>query len=327
MKILSRILDRLNILCVRFGDGDEPGFSLATYTFSKGKTVRTEVRPFADPAKEKSALEKNPLVAVVSGKGVITKDVSAGGIVETITSDPKTFLWTVSGDKISFARRARTKAVSELLGKAGIHPLYIECLPSDGEERLAEVAERFASEHLGWRQLLKPSAGGSRLASFVAGRLMLPVLGVLLAILVVNFLLLPRVNDSFQEANAQLTALRKTFSEDATTDARRQAVIEEFSHRLPLGTAAISDMIGAAVPENIVLSEFAIAPVLKSLETGKPVVQNGNAIVIGGQTTASEAITGFTTALTELRLGTVRLESLEQDKERSVLIFRIEITL
>ncbi len=327
MKILSRILRRLNILCIRFTDDGGEVFSVAMYTFDKGKPVFKEIKPLPDPAVEKGALEKAPLVAVVSGKGVITKDAAAGNIAKTVTSDPATFLWTISGDRISFVRRTGLTAATERLKDTGIVPLYIECLPGENDETMAEVVERFASEHLDWRRLSKPSVEGSSLASLVAGRLMLPVLGVLLVALLANFMVSPRVNGRFQEATATLAALRKTSSAGVETDRRRQAAIEEFSHKLPHGAATLSDVIGAVVPEKIVLGELGIAPVTKALEAGKPLVQNRDVITIVGETTVSEAIAQFTTTLAELSLGTVRLASVQQDRERSVLIFRIEITL
>ncbi len=326
MKILSRILPALNLLCIRFTDGGAE-VSLVAYTFRKGKAEHGEAKPIADPVAEKKALSKVPLVAVVSGKGVITKEAAGGNIAATVTSDPETFLWSVSEGKISFVRREQVAVMTDGLEKAGIRPLYTECLPEADETALASVAERFRSEYLKWRRVLKPSAEGSALASFIAERLMLPVLGVLLLVLVANFALSARVNGDFQEANAELAALRKTSSAASVAGDRRRAALEGFSRGLPFRASRLSDRIAAAVPEKITLTELAIAPLSRAPEKGKPVQQSESTVVIRGETSVSEAITEFTTALGRLRLGTIRLAAVEQDTERGILTFRIEITL
>lgn len=289
--------------------------------------MREEPRPVADPGAEREGLLKAPLVVAVWGHGVITKAVSAGSVAERVCSEPETFLWTVRGDEISFVRRERLAALRERLKRAGIVPLYIECLPDAEGETTAGVAERFSSEHTGWKRVLTPSAEGSPLASLVARRLALPVLGVLMLLLAVNFAVASRVADDFREANATLAALRKTSSAGAAADERRQAAVEEFSRGAGLHAARLSDVIGAAVPRGVTLHELAIVPVTKAPEKGKPLQRRENAVVIGGETPDSEEITGFADALSGLEIGSVRLTSVEQAEERAVFTFRIEIAL
>ncbi len=300
MKIISRIADILNIRCVRFTDG---GTEISTVACNSNGG-----KPLGGG--------RAPVVMIVSGKGVITKDASAA-IAETVTSDPATFIWTISGDKISFMRRDQLAEVAQ--GDA----LYVECVSEITDDTLAGVAGRFRTEYLSWRRVLAEHV----LASLVSRLLLLPVLGILFAVLMVNFAVSARVNDSYREAGAQLKALRKTSSANAETDERRQAAIEEFSHRITHDTDRLSDLIAASVPKKITLDELNIAPVLKTPEKGKPVTQSENMIIIRGVSSASEAITEFTEALAELRLGTVRLTSLLRDRERTTLMFRIEITL
>jgi hypothetical protein len=300
MKLIARIVARLDIRCVRFTDD---GVETSTVTYSL-KTTRPVDGGHA------------PSVMVVSGKGIITKDASAA-IAATVTSDPETFIRTVSDGKISFMRRDRLAG----LEKEGV--LYIECLPVIDDNALAGVVERFRSGYLTWRRVLTVSA----LASLVTKRLMLPVLGTMLVILAVNFVISARIEENFREAKAELTALRKTSAADVATSRRKQAAIEEFSHRLPHNASRLSDMIAAAVPEKIVLSELGIAPVIKAPEAGKPLSRSERLIVVRGETSVSGAITEFTTELAGLGLGTVRLAAVEQERERTVLTFKIEITL
>ncbi|MDR1671289.1 MAG: hypothetical protein LBR57_02095 [Alistipes sp.] len=300
MKLLARIVDRVNIRVVRFTDGGAE-VSTVTHGVSSGK-----------PATGTAA----PSVMVVCGNGVITKEASSA-VAATVTSDPATFIWTISGGMISFTRRDRLTELS------APEALYVECLPESDDHTLSGVVERFRSKYLTWRHVLSESA----LAAMVAKRLMLPVLGVVLAVLIANFVVSASVRENFQLANAELAALRKTSSTDAVTDERRRATLKAFSIKLPRNASRISDMIAAAVPEKITLSELAIAPLTKAVETGKHIAQNERLIFIRGEASASEAITEFTTALTKLDMGTVRLASVEQDRERAILTFRIEITL
>ncbi len=300
MTFILRIVDRLNIRCVRFTD-DGADTSTVLYSLKNSR-----------PADSGHA----PLVMAVSGKGIITKDASAP-IAETVTSDPATFIWTVSDGKISFMRRNQLTKIEK------DNVLYVECLPMLDDNVLTGVVERFRSGYLSWHRVFTVSA----LASLVTKRLMLPVLCTMLMVLVANFVISTHVKESFQEANAELVALRKTSAADVATSQRKQAAIEEFSRQLPHDASRLSDMIATAVPEKIVLSELGIAPVTKAPEAGKPLMQNERLIVLHGETLVSEAITEFTTMLTGLGLGTVRLASVEQDRERTMLTFKIEIML
>jgi hypothetical protein len=309
MKTPPRIFKRVNLLHIRF----EPD----------GGAVFSPSEP--------KATSKHPLVAVVSGHGVITKDVAAGGIVETVMGDPETFLWTILGERVSFVRREQLAATMQELEKRGIRPLYTECLPDTDEATLKGVEERFHAEHSGWRRILKPSPEGSRLSLLVAKRLQLPVLGALMLVLVANFALSSRVRENFQAANSELTALKRTSSALTESNENRRALLEGFSCEMPFRHSRLSDRIGGAVPDKIALTEIAIAPLVKSIEAGKPLQQNTEMVVIRGETTSSEAVSEFTEALGRLRLGTIRLAAVEQQQqretERAILTFRIEITL
>ncbi len=319
MKLLSRIVGRLNVLCVRFTSEGETTLSLVQYIFSKGKSISVDVSG--------KTLSNFPVIVLLSGRGVVTKDVSAANIVESITSNPETFIRTVMDGKISFVRREQLETVMNELGKSNIHPLRIECLPVDGEQLQERYIEKFCLECLHWKVALRPSAEGSVLASFIAKRFLFPSLAVLLLILLVNFAVSSRVEKEFNSANFELAALRKTSSAAAASNDKKEAAMEQFSHRLPHKASSLSDKIAAIIPEKVVLTELSIAPLLRHLETGKPVQQNENAVIIRGETSLSEEVAEFTEALTELRLGAVRLVSVEQDEERMVLTFRIEIAL
>lgn len=330
MKTAARIFKRLNLLCIRFEADGGAVLSVVPHAVDKGAS---EARPVVEIGKEKNALSKHPLIAVVSGKGVITKDASAAGIVETVTADPETFLWTVANGKLSFTRREQLTAISEELASAGIRPLYTECLPDTDEATLGGTAERFHAEHSGWRRILRPTPEGSQLALLIAKRIRLPVLGALMLALVANFALSGSVRERFQAANIELAALQRSSSAVTASNESRRTLIEGFSRQASYRTSRLSDRIGGAVPDKVALTEIAIAPLSKALEAGKPVQQNANMVVVRGETTYSEAVTEFADALGRLRLGTIRLAAVEQkqervmDTERTVLTFRIEITM
>ena len=146
-------------------------------------------------------------------------------------------------------------------------------------------------------------------------------------VLVVNFAVSGRVRENFQATTTELTALRRSSSAVTASNENRRAVIEQFSRTLPYRSSRLSDRIGGATPEKITLTEISIAPLLKTPEPGKPVVQNDGVVVIRGETVASEAITEFVEALTRLRLGVIRLAGVEHDTGREMLTFRIELTV
>ncbi len=327
MKVLSRILDKLNVLNVRFEPDGELATAFVPYAFVKGKLTAGEQKPVEDLGTVKETLSKAPLIVAVSGRGVITKEAAAGGIAATVTADPETFLWTVSGGRISFVRREQLAAVTDELEKHGIGFLYTDCLPDEEETSLTGVAERFYAERLKWKHILKPSPEGSSLALLVAKRLQLPVFGVLMLLLIANFMVSSRVGENFQAAGAELAALRKSSSAAETSSGRRQAAIEQFSARLPFRFAMLADRIAAAVPDKVILNELSIAPLTKNMEAGKPIQQRERTVIISGETPASESVMAFVESLAGLKAGTVRLASVEQNKEKAVLTFKIEMEL
>lgn len=251
-----------------------------------------------------AAFEGAPTVAVVTGRGVITKDLSAN-MSASVIADNQTFISTVSGDLVTFMRREK---VALLLSDA----LYVECLPANDDAALEGVWRRFQADYVGWRHL-------PELAPYLMRCLMWPVLGTLLALLIVNFALSGRVNDDFQATNAELAALRKTSAVQGRISDRRRAVLEEYSFQQPLHAARLADQIGAAVPSEITLTELSIAPVTRPPEKGKPLSQLTNTVIIRGETTEYEAITRFVSAL--VSIGEVRLASVEGAE------FKIEIAL
>jgi len=209
----------------------------------------------------------------------------------------------------------------------GICPLRVDCLPSIDEASLGGVVERFETSALHWKRLLKPSFESSALNSFIARRLALPVLGFMMVVLIANFAVSSRVNGRLHEVRTELAVLRKASSATEESNDRRQAVTREFARSLPLRPSRLSDRVAAATPEAVTLVELSIAPLVKAPEAGKPVQQNANAVVIRGETRSSETITEFTEALGRLGLGEIRLVGVEQNGERDVLTFRIEITI
>jgi len=301
MNPLLRIVGRLNLLRVRFTD-DGAESSTVSYDLLNGKPMRDG---------------RAPVVMVVSGSGVVTKNVSDTGVVAQVTSNPATFVWTVSGEQISFLRRER---LAKFENPA---VLYVECLPHVDDDALSGVVERFRSQYLSvWRVLSVPP-----LASFVTKRLMLPVLSVLLLALLMNFMLSGRVDSDFQAASAELAALRKTSSADARVSERRRAMLEEFSGVPQIHAGFLSDRVAAAVPQGVTLSELAIAPLSKVPEKGKPVQRVGDVVVVKGVAVTSAMVDEFFNALEGLRLGTLRLTALERDAETKALNFKIEVEL
>lgn len=328
MKLLARTFDTLNLLHVRFDNEGTPMVECVVCSVRKGKISVGEPVSIPDITTEKSRLSKALVIMAVSGKGVVTKEASAEGIVETVTSDPATFLWTRNADgSISFVRHARLKHTLSALAEAGIVPLGTECLPDDTQERLVAEAWRFWSERLKWKAILKPSAEGSQLAQLFAKRLMLPVLGTVLLALMVNFILSSRVRDEFKAAGSELAALEKSASSAAASSESRRAALEGFSRTLPYRFSWLGDRIAAATPEKVILNELSVAPIIKGIEAGKPVRQNERTVVIRGESSSPEAIASFAGALGELSVGTVALSSVEQDREQNLLTFTIEMKL
>lgn len=327
MNILSRLIDRLNILSVRFDDSGGYAIALVPYIMKKGKPEAGERKNAADTEAVKEALVKAPVVIAVSGKGVVTKGISAENIVSTVTSDPGKFIWTVEDNSISFMRREQLVGLLRELESAGIVAFSVECLPDDSMDNLSAIADRLYSEKLRWKRVLKPSAEGSQLALLIAKRIRLPVLGIVLLMLAANFAVSPKVSEGFASANAELNALRKSTSTAASANDRRKAAIEQFSNRLPYRFSWLADRIGSCVPEKSMLGQLAIFPLVKNVETGKPIQQRERIVVISGETPDPESIASFVRSLGELGVGTVKLASVEQDRDRSVQTFTIEIEL
>ena len=329
MNLISHILSRSAVLSVHFTAPDT--YVLILYR------LRQTVDSVVVERKEEVSLDRleslkvnEPMLLLFSGHGVACRVLPAPEIVSRVKADADTFAWTedVSEKRFVFARREQVKPLFERLDEVGIVPVWTEYAAGDDQERVVAVAVHFYSEQVRLRYLCRPSDESSQLLSLICRRVRLPLLGAVLALLVVNTM----VYDSLKKRHAvQRTLLAAREKEHGVLQARsaeREAVAEEFLHHLPWRYAVLMDRVGSQVPEKTVLREFCIQPLDKRIETDNPMSYKSNTILIRGATKTSSDISVFVGRLrNEPFVHELKLSSIEQERDSGLWSFEISLQL
>ena len=324
MKLLHNILNRVNVLMVEYSTAESYSLRLMECRWRGGAVECGDGEEVVDLADVRKKLTAFPVVVSVAGYGVITRQAdTAADIVAKVTATGSGFRWTRQGNDISFMREEQLKPLTDALAEIKAKVAAVQCAMM-----VKDVAERYYTEQVNLKTLLKPSATGSAMAQYAAGRLKLPVLGIILLSLMVNTMVSPGMRAEHETANMELQALRRTIGQADDATKRQQELIREYDRTLPLCISFICDRLAAAVPEDITLTSLAVQPPLRSIENGKKTTFAEDAVEITGEASGAGDVSDYIVRLNGLGIASqVRLASMEQDGESGMFGFKIEIEL
>lgn len=311
------------------------GWSYVLYelTAYRGRVrIKRRVRNFSPSALLKNK-PKFPFALIIAGQGIISKNYDASSeFVGEITQNSEEFLSVTEalGGKVqlTFMRRQLYAELMQELEKYNlpIVATHISGAKNRSGEVLAAGGE-FYNEDLTLRNVLKPSAKGSTLASLAASRLMLPVLVIILAVLVCNFM----AGQSLQQRSAeQIYALRQ-LQKGADARGKQQSEIarfrKEYSYQPRWPYSFVADRIASVLPSQIMLTVLTINPLGKKLQENKPLITERDVVLIRGEAPASLPVTIFADNLRSLEFAhNLQLTAMERDRDNKY-IFEIMIRL
>lgn len=276
--------------------------------------------------------KKEPLVAVISGRGVIKKTYPSGSAAAGITGNKKDFLSASeeSGDctEVTFMRREPYDSLirelcSHTSGLVGVR-LDPDGLPFD---EVIAAGNDFFKGSLSAGELLKASPESNKLASLMASRIMLPVIGAAFLIVAVNFFIQRDLQEKTAQQQFVLNRMERTRASETKQRGGKELLGGLLMPQAKHPYAVIADKIADRVPEGVMLTELSINPPNGRLQEKKPLSTHPDKVTIRGESGSAAAVTDFTSALQAIELGeTTRLLSMARDRNGKY-VFEISLDL
>lgn len=315
---LKRILSRFNIVVADYGDSKDCRLLLYECRCKKGEI---EVGPPQEKSEPDKSWDTAPVLLYVCGYGVISKPA---GQAEQIVADKEKFISSQQGDNsVCFVRKSQVGPLFDKLEKTLLH---VECVNND-TDILTRGKEYYVSE-VSWKNLAHPDAMGARLSAQLYKKAKLFVLVVVLGILSVNFAVRGTIDKKYAEGHALLSALQNEKGRQNELSKQEQEMMKEFAVGISSGFALLSDRIGAALPDPVILRNLAIQPPVKRLEEGKPFKVEASKIVIKGESADAAGISLFATRLKGIDgVRDLKISSVGQNRDGQSLNFVIEMEL
>ncbi len=280
---------------------------------------------------------KDPVLAVVSGHGVIRKVFQAEDAdgMERVTGNEE-LIYSRSGEEkgevtLCFTRRERIVSLEEMISRERMPVLEMRVACGDGkttDDAALLLAGRFYGNKVGWRELVHGGTRGDRLAGLVADKIKIVMLCSLLVLLLVNYLWNGSVRERYAGQQIEMSSLERDVSNREKLSREMENVVREFKGNGVKRYCAILDRIAAVVPPKVNLETLTVNPLLKTIEERKSLVLREGYVELTGETPVSGEVTVFTGALAECDFARqVKLLSLDKDRETGMFHFKILIDL
>ncbi len=323
-------------LCVLAAALTEEGwrYTLFHLVMHKGSArIRRRVSNF-QLSSLKGKKQSDPFALIVTGKTVISKYYPASSDAATnITSKPEEFVFASEpdekgGQKLTFMR---AEQYVELLEELDPYKITLTDTRFDGSNDILkeakQAAEEFFTEGLSLKKVFTPSEHSGRVLSLTFSKLLLPVLGAALLVLVVNYFVQDSIRQKYASQTAQLNNVRKSTEGESK---RRSGEDRFYATLLPaakLPYSFIADRIAAATPEGIMLTEISVHPLAKKISENKPLQVTTGIVLIRGESPESAPVSVFNSSLSSSGIFPgIQLRRLERGRD-GIYIFEIEIAL
>ena len=313
---LKNILLHYNVVIVNYERGG--GYSALSYRgrYKSGEVIYSHPEIITERDKFSNSF---PLLLYVCGYGVINKPEEQAS---QIVSDGETFISTLqSNGTVCFVRRSQ---IEPLLERTGNSLLNIACVGVDVDA--VSLGRDFYLSHVNLRNMLRLDALGAQLSTQLYKKAQLPVLMAVLGVLLINFAIGGTVDKKYNENSALLITLQNAKGRQDELSKQEQDMLKEIARGINSGFAYLSDCIGLAVPESVILHNLSIQPPIRRIEEGKPYNIEMYKIIIKGNSTDAAGISLFVSQLKEIeRVRNLKISSVEQNREGQSLNFIIEV--
>lgn len=287
-----------------------------------------------DPNSWRKEKKQFPVALIIYGQGIVSKAYSSDSeFARKIIGNSAEFLSVQEKAnekeiRLTFMRRTLYESVVDELSKSSLPPYAVRMCPAaNPSAEVFAAAEEFFSRDMRWKNRISGSREADLLNRYLAKQLLLPVLGVILFALVVNFFIGDHLTKTIQRQNYELSIYRENAAR-RSLEREQQLRLETLGIResaYPFGF--IADRIAAVVPDGIMLSALTIFPVTVKIRENKPVHSARDRISIRGESVLSDSVSLFSDALGSLEfVRQIKLLSLEKDRHGKYL-FVMELYL
>lgn len=329
MSSASCILNRVNLLCIDFVDAQQYSIYLYRCRYSKPITISEQIA-VSSIDEDKKMIVSAPLIVLIYGYGIICKDADdTTGIVEKVVSSPTDFVWNIADDgSISFVRREQPAGVLKLIQNIDARVIRTEYALSCTDALRDTILNRYFDRQVTWRNILKPSVDGSLLARLMVKKLRLAILLLLLVLLICNSFISRSINNNYAEIHARYQAARINVGKTSELSRQKRDVINRFSRKLPFAYSVLCDRLALSLPQGVSFTNLLLQPLKKPVEVNAELQISDNKIVIIGLSDTSEQISTYISTLGDLNYPfRITLSSIEQNRDKNLFIFTINIEL
>ena len=326
MKLPEMLTGKIQIVWVWTG----PGECFRTILFIRKKGYYTPV------ATERIRADL-PLFVLVSGEGILTKEYRTGEEgIGRITENPD--LWyereKLEGDRLLLRFMRREKLDRFLQAQVGVQVDGLRFFEGKEADFLSSApvfsafVEALLEQEFSLKRLLQPDEGGVRLVNRIFRRLRLPVLGVWLGILLLNFGATSWLEERSQEQQRLWAEQQRLQKGRSRENERIRELTAKIREREIVGCALLLDRLAHCVPEAVSLSALTLAPLTEKVKSGKLPQTDSGIVLLEGETLQPVQINRFCERLAaESFCKEVRLTGMKQIKESKNYRFEIEVEL
>lgn len=332
MNILKNLLNCVVVLMLQLRREEEPGLHLLCVRFRKGKLCPERWLTDISYRQAETYMQKYPVLLLVTGYGVIVRNCGEDLPFEHRIRSDREFLWNVlmpaGGTKqFVFVRRGQVDVLLRQLEKGRITPLKLNILPGDGDREPALLeAKRFYDENLKIKKTFASGAENDRLAGWLAGKLKLPALLLLLCLLGINYPLRLLLQRRYSLQQAEYACVRQKISEKHQRLEKTRLIFREFGEEPAERLSVLADHIASLLPETVVLESLVLNPLKQKVEELKPLPLQRHCIRLEGCTSVPGEVTVFTARLSERNPGwQIKLITLTIQKDTGDFYFKIDI--
>lgn len=317
MKLLQYILGRLTIVTVTFKANHTRDVQIYLWT-PNGLACHKS----CDTAK------RSITILAICGYGIITKSDDSP-IISRVKENPRTFIWTSNNGSTCFIRQTQINDTIEELTAQGLIPARIFCIDTDkfSDKVVEDMILQFIKE-IHWRLFIQITPEASAIVQHIVKRIAPTLLCFTLCLLCANYILAPRLNAKYQSLQQTLKTREQLVSSTISVNAYREKLLADFFAQPYISRAYICDQIAATTPLHISLTKLIIEPLTKRIEANQSLNCMENTVIMYGSASSASDVSTFVRHLSELFFfQNVLLKNIDNQKNTSLLTFRIEATL